>query len=157
VRPSSPGPCRHSVTAPSPGPACRAGRRHSGQKHASLHLQFVTCVKSVSYSTVMYSSSSAFDTPFKYLFLKAVRWIFPITVLFVILAVIRNYVEIVAWIEEVQRWEEDMRRGPFHAHNRPYLDETGKPRRNPFVVIFGDISDEEMLRSDFFCILSCWD
>lgn len=94
-----------------------------------------------------HSRNSAFDTPWKYLFVKASQWFLPVAFLFVVLAVVRNYGEIVSWAEEVRQWEADARRGPFHAHNRPRLDENGNPRRNPFVVIFGDVSDEDMLRS----------
>ena len=90
--------------------------------------------------------NSAFDSPWKYLFIKIKRWIFPAITVILILAFIRNYNSIMVWIDEVRQWEADLRRGPFHAHNRPRFDGNGKARRNPFVVIFGDISDEGMLR-----------
>jgi hypothetical protein len=92
------------------------------------------------------SRNAAFDSPWTYLCVKFQNWFLPVLTLFVVLLVTRNYTEIVSWLEEVKEWEADFRRGPYHVHNRPRFDENGNPRRNPFVVIFGTMAEEDMLR-----------
>ncbi len=49
--------------------------------------------------------NSAFDSPWKYLSVKAKNWFLPILTLFIVLFVTRNYTEIVSWLEEVKEWE----------------------------------------------------
>ncbi len=106
--------------------------------------------------------NAAFDSPWKYLFVKVKIWFLPVLTLIIVLFLTRNYSEIVSWLEEVKEWEADFRRGPYHVHNRPRLDENGNPRRNPFVVIFGNMAEEDMLRCVVscvflgFCFLLCW-
>ncbi len=36
-----------------------------------------------------------------------------------------NWARVCLWLEELQAWERDMRRGPSHVHTRPAYDEVG--------------------------------
>jgi hypothetical protein len=40
-----------------------------------------------------------------------------------VLCVIRNWADIVFWLEDLKAWENDMRKGPHHVHTRPAVDE----------------------------------
>lgn len=43
--------------------------------------------------------------------------------LIVVLCIIRNWADIVFWLEDLKAWENDMRKGPNHVHTRPAIDE----------------------------------